>query len=429
MRAVAAIRAKTSSLAGLWDQPNFRRFWAADLVSKVGDSTTLLVLPLIAIVVLGSTPHEVGLIGAAQLGPAILLGLPAGVWVDRLGHRRSIMIAADLGRCVSLSSIPVAYVLGGLSIGQLYAVAAINATLAAFFDVASSALVPSLVGRPNLVEANAKLALGRSAAEVSGPAIGGSLIGLVGAPLAILFDGASFLASAIQLRHIDLAEPDDPRHRPATNASLRADVLVGVRYVAHQPYVRAIVATAFIANFSRTICLTVLLIYAIRVVGLSAAEVGLAFAIGNVGFFVGALTATKLTRRMSIGRAMLASVLCFGPGMTLAAVAPAPILLAAIAGMAFLNTFGVATHGVNQISLRQSVTPPELLARVSAVTRLVIMGALPLGATVGGALGSFIGLRETLVAGTVGLYVAAAPYLLSRIHRLRWLPEPDRLTG
>lgn len=425
---ILAPRATTSNLGGLWQQVSFRWLWTADLVSKVGDATTVLVLPLIAIVVLGSTPLEVGLIGAAQLAPAIVFGLPAGAWVDRLGRRRPVMIAADLGRAVSLGSIPVAYLLGTLSIGQLYLVAAVNATLAAFFDVASSALVPGLVGRASLVEANAKLALGRSAAEVSGPAIGGSLIGLVGAPFAVLFDAGSFVLSALGLGRIDHPEtgPSLPRQGTANpSRSLRTDVAIGIRYVARQPYVRAVVATAFVANLSRTIALTVLLIYAVRTIGLSAAEVGIAVAIGNLGFFAGALTATRLTRRLTIGRAMVASILCFGPGMTLVALAPPALLLPAIGGMAFLNTFGVATHGVNQISLRQSVTPPEMLARVSAVTRLVITGALPAGATIGGTLGSLIGLHATLVLGTIGLYLAAVPYLLSRVDRLRSLPEPD----
>ena len=392
-------------------------------MSKVGDATTVLVLPLIAIVVLGSSPIEVGLIGAAQLAPAILFGLPAGALVDRLGRRRPVMIAADLGRAISLGSIPGAYLLGVLSIGQLYLVAAVNATLASFFDVASSALVPGLVGRANLVEANAKLALGRSAAEVSGPAIGGSLIGLVGAPFAVVFDAASFVASATGLSRVRHPEVDQGAMPSPARRSLRMDVAAGVRYVIDQPYVRAVVATAFIANLSRTVALTVLLIYAVRTIGLSAAAVGIAFAIGNLGFFAGALTATRFTRRLTIGRAMIVSVLCFGPGMTLVALAPAALLLPAIGGMAFLNTFGVATHGVNQISLRQSVTPPELLARVSAVTRLVITGALPAGATIGGVLGSVVGLHAALLVGTLGLYLAAAPYLLSRIDRLRSLPE------
>jgi len=410
-------------LGGLWHEADFRWLWSADLVSKVGDATTVLVLPLIAIVVLGSSPIEVGLIGAAQLAPAILFGLPAGALVDRLGRRRPVMIAADLGRAISLGSIPGAYLLGVLSIGQLYLVAAVNATLASFFDVASSALVPGLVGRANLVEANAKLALGRSAAEVSGPAIGGSLIGLVGAPFAVVFDAASFVASATGLSRVRHPEVDQGAMPSPARRSLRMDVAAGVRYVIDQPYVRAVVATAFIANLSRTVALTVLLIYAVRTIGLSAAAVGIAFAIGNLGFFAGALTATRFTRRLTIGRAMIVSVLCFGPGMTLVALAPAALLLPAIGGMAFLNTFGVATHGVNQISLRQSVTPPELLARVSAVTRLVITGALPAGATIGGVLGSVVGLHAALLVGTLGLYLAAAPYLLSRIDRLRSLPE------
>ena len=195
--------------------------------------------------------------------------------------------------------------------------------------------------------------------------------------------------------------------------------------MARQPYVRAVVATACWANFTRTMAFTVLLIYAVREAGVSPVGIGLAFAIGNIGFFVGGLSATSYTRRLGVGRAMIASVLCFGPGMTLVAAAPASLLVPALTVMLFLNGFGIATHSVNQISLRQSVTPTRLLARVSAVTRLLIMGALPLGAALGGALGSLVGLHTTLIIGTIGLYLAAIPYLVSPVRHLRSMPEQD----
>jgi len=207
--------------------------------------------------------------------------------------------------------------------------------------------------------------------------------------------------------------------------SFRTDILVGLRYVVHRPYVRAVASTACMANLSRAVAFTVLLIYAVREAGISPVEIGIAFAIGNVGFFVGGLSATSWTRRLGVGRAMIGSILCFGPGMTLVAVAPHSLLMPAITAMLFLNGVGIATHGVNQISLRQSVTPTRLLARVSAVTRLLIMGALPLGAALGGGLGSLVGLHTTLVIGTVGLYLVAIPYLVSPVRTLRAMPEQD----
>ncbi|HEX6869390.1 MAG TPA: MFS transporter [Candidatus Limnocylindrales bacterium] len=425
-----AITIRTPSVtSGLWSQADFRRFWGADVVSKIGDATSVLALPLTAILVLDASPFEVGLIGVAQLAAAVLIGLPAGALVDRIGRRRPVMIGADLGRAIALATIPLAWFLGVVTIAQLLAVAAVNAALAAFFDVASSALVPRLVGRSNLIDANAKLAVGRSAAEVSGPAIAGALISAVGAPLAILFDGVSFVASALMLRRVSVddsasgGEPDQPMATTMSRPSVRSDVATGLRFVAHQPYVRAVVATAFIANLTRTMAFTVLLIAAVREAGLSPAEIGLAFAIGNVGFFVGGLTARAYTRRLGVGRAMVVSVLCFGPAMTLVAVAPTDMLVYAITGMLFVNGFGIATHSVNQVSLRQAVTPTELLARVAAVTRLVITSALPLGAAIGGTLGSIVGLHETLVVGTVGLYLAALPYLVSPVRSLRSLPS------
>lgn len=416
---------RSAGAAGLWSKADFRRLWGADVISRLGDATTVLALPLAAIVALGSSPFEVGLIGVAQFAAAIVFGLPAGAWVDRLGRRKLTMIAADVGRAVSLATIPLAYAAGVLTIGQLLVVAAVNAALASFFDVASSAFVPELVGRPNLVEANAKLAMGRSAAEVGGPAIGGALIAVAGAPLAVAFDGVSFVVSAMTLRRVSIDDHGQPPGTTSGGTSLRRDISIGVRFVARQPYVRAVAVTACLGNLSRTVAFTVLLIYAIREAGLSPLAIGVAFAVGNVGFFVGGLTATRLTRRLGLGCAMVVAVLCFGPAMTLVLVAPAAQLAPAIGLMAFLNGLGIAFHGVNQISLRQAVTPARLLARVAAVTRLLIMGALPLGAAIGGILGSVIGLHQTMVIGTVGLYLMVIPYLVSPVHRLRSLPEPD----
>jgi MFS family permease len=416
---------------GILADAGFRRFWAADVVSRVGDATTILALPLIAILILGGGAFEVGLIGVAQLLAAVAFGLPAGAVVDRLGRRRETMIAADLGRAVSLLTIPVAAALGVLTLGHLLIVAAINASLASFFDVASSAIVPRLVGRSNLVEANAKLAVGRSAAEVSGPAIAGALIGFVGAAAAIVFDALSFVASAVALGGIrrDAADDLDAEGSPGPRRSIRADIVAGARFVVAQPLVRAVTATACWNNAVRTVAFTVLLVYAVRDVGLAPAVIGLAFAIGNVGFLVGGLVATRYTRRLGLGRAMVVSVSCFGPAMTLVVVAPPSLLGPAIAVMAFVNGFGIATHSVNQISLRQSVTPERMLARVAAVTRLLIMGALPLGAAIGGILGSVVGVHATLALGAVGLYAAAIPYLISPVHRLRSLPDIVETAG
>jgi MFS family permease len=412
---------------GVLAEAGFRRFWVADLISRVGDGTSFLALPVMVIVVLGGGPFEVGLLGVAQLAAAVAIGLPAGAIVDRFGRHRMTLVLADLGRAACLASIPVAFVAGALTIAQLLVVVAVNAALAAFFDVAAAAVTPRLVGRDRLVEANARLAVGRSAAEVSGPAIAGTMIQLAGAPLAVLFDSVSFVISAAFLRGVPLDDRSTPsgRDRPW----IRSAIVVGVRFVTGNPYVRPIIATACINNVARTAAMTVLLVHAVRDVGVPVAEIGLAYAVGNLGFLVGSLAATRLTKRLGLGHAMLGSVLCFGPAMTLVLVAPPHLLAPAIAAMAFVNGFGIATHSVNQISLRQAVTPPALMARVAAVTRLLIMGALPLGAAIGGVLGSILGAEAALAIGTAGLYAGAVPYLLSPVHALRAMPETAAEAG
>ncbi|HZD68560.1 MAG TPA: MFS transporter, partial [Actinomycetes bacterium] len=179
----------------LWRDGDFMRLWTSQSVSRLGSQVSLLALPLVAITVLHASTFEVGLLSTAEFAPFILVGLPAGVWVDRL-RRRPLLIAGDVGRALALASIPLAYWLDALSIGQLYAVGLLTGVLTVFFDVAYQSYLPSLVEREQLVEGNAKLEISSSGASIAGPGLAGGLIQLVTAPFAVLADAASFLASA-----------------------------------------------------------------------------------------------------------------------------------------------------------------------------------------------------------------------------------------
>jgi MFS family permease len=403
---------------------DFLRLWAAESISKAGDAVSMVAIPLTAILALDATPVEVGLLGAAQLLPIVALGLPAGAWVDRLRSRRRVMIAADVGRAIVMATIPLAWVTGTLTFGHLLVVVAVNAALGTFFDVAIASYLPMLVGRDRLVVSNSRMELSRSASLVLGPGAAGLVLRFVAAPIVLALDALSFLASALLIASSTGREPSPTT--PPTNVgdrgSLRRELLAGVRLAVHEPHLRAITATAMTNNLSRSIGMVVAVLFLVREAGVPADGVGLGFALGNSGFVVGALVASRVSRALGIGRAMRLSVRLFWPGMLLLGLAPEPLALAAFTMMVFMNGFGIAVHNVNQVSVRQAVTPDRMLARVAAAQRLLIMGALPAGTLIGGILGTAIGLQNTLLVSAFGLFLGSVPYTISRVRSLRALP-------
>jgi MFS family permease len=391
-------------------------------VSHVGDAITRLALPLVAIVSLGASPLAVAALGAAQFAPFLLVGLPVGAFVDRLARKRRVMVLADIARAFTIGSVPLAYAVGLLTLPHLIAVAFIHGCLSALFDVAVSAYLPALVERRRLVDANGKLELARSGAQIVGPGAAGVLIELVTAPLALMADAISFLASALLLSRIRHGEPSPGGASGGGRSTLIREVIEGTSYVFREPRVRAVALTALLANLFRSVLLAVLLIYLIREAHAPAAAIGIAFAVGNVGFVVGALTAAPLSRRLGVGPTMQAGVALFGPAALIVAIAPADLAVYAVAAMVLLDSFGIGVHGVNQVSLRQAVTPEHLRGRMSATVRLLILGAIPLGTMLGGVLGSTLSLRAAIWIGAGGLFLASLPYALSSVHRISSMP-------
>jgi MFS family permease len=404
---------------------DFLHLLVAESISRSGDAVTLVAIPLTAILALDATPVEVGLLGAAQLLPIVALGLPAGAWVDRLRSRRRVMVAADIGRAVVLATVPLAWVSGTLTLGHLLLVVALNAALGTFFDVALASYVPILVGRDRLIVAHARLELIRSAAQVLGPGAAGLVMRFVAAPIVLTLDAISFLASGLLIATSPGTEPS-PTTTPAslgTRGALRRELLAGVRLAVSEPHLRAITATAMTNNLSRSIGMVAAVLYLVREADVPADAVGLGFAVGNSGFVVGALIATRVSGALGIGRAMRFGVGLFWPGMLLLGLAPAEFALPAFTLMLFMNGLGIAVHNVNQVSVRQAVTPHRLLARVAAASRLLILGALPAGTLIGGILGTAIGFQNTLLVSAFGLFLGGVPYTVSRVRSLRALPS------
>jgi MFS family permease len=397
---------------------DFRRFWLGETVSLVGDQITLIALPLVAVLELDAGASQMGFLTAAALVPNLLFSLHAGAWVDRHGKRRQTMIATALGRAALLASIPLAYALGVLSLAQLYVASFLIGTLSVLFFVAYSTLFVSLVPRSQYLEANSLLHGSRALSFVAGPSLGGLLVQVLSAPGALIADAVSFLASALSMSSISPAEP--PTEEPQ-----RGHVKAGIRYIRNSPIVRAsLLATATI-NFFNFIFWALFILYATRVLDIRPGLLGLVLGAASVGSVIGSLVAGRLSRRIGVGSAFAVGCVAF----------PAPLVLVPLAGGArwtivvllfaaeFLSGLGVMVLDITAASIKAALVPDRLRARVSGAYMVVNYGVRPIGALVGGALGSWIGLRPTLWIASVGATAGVLWLLPSPLLRLRELPE------
>jgi MFS family permease len=399
---------------------DFRLLWGGETVSELGSQVSLLAIPLLAVRTLHATTFQVGLLTAAETAAFLIVGLPAGVWVDRI-RRHWVMIAADLGRVLVLGSIPVAYALGALTMVQLIVVTLVTGILTVFFDVAYQSYLPSLVGREHLVEGNAKLTGSAQVATVAGPSIAGGLVQAIGSSYAIVVDSLSFLVSALAVAGIRTPEPK-PEIPEGGHPSLRHDMAEGLRFVFHNALLRAIACTTASSNLASGIAAAVEVVFLVRTVHASPAVIGLLFTLGGVGGVLGALVAGPLARRIGGARATIVGILSNVGALLIPLTQPKAGLLFFGIGMLFVG-FGATVYNVNQVSFRQRLCPDRLLGRMNATMRFVVWGVLPIGALIGGLLGTVIGLRPTLWIGAAGEAVAGVWLLASPMRSMRDFPE------
>jgi MFS family permease len=416
----------TGSRPTLLRHPDFLKLWTAETISVFGSSVTQLALPLIAATVLKVEPFEFGLLTTIEFLPFILLSLPAGVWVDRL-RRRPILIAGDLGRAVAIASIPVAFYFDALTIWQLYIVGFVNGCLTVFFDVAYQSYLPSIVERDQLVEGNSKLEITRSASQILGPTMAGILIGILRAPFAMLLDALSFAFSAFFVFLIRRPEPPVEPHHEALHGpkpSMRQEIAVGLRYVTGHPWLRSIAATTGTSNFFGNVGGAILILYLTRDRGLGAEAIGFAFSVGSLGALAAALTTSAATRRIGVGRMLVLTAIGFSLSGLPVAMAPDALIWYAVAVSGFLAGFCGLGWNINQVSLRQAITPPRMQGKMNATMRFIVWGTMPVGAILGGALGGIIGMHATIWVAAVGGLVAFIPVTLSSVPRIVRMPEP-----
>ena len=388
--------------ASLWRHADFRRLWIGQTTSFFGSEVSQLAIPLTAALTLDASAGEMGLLAAAGSAPALVVGLLVGALVDRL-RRRPILIAADLGRAALLASVPVGYVAGGLSVPYLCVVAFGSGLLGSFFDVAHASLLPSLVRRDQLVDGNSKLEVSRSGAMIAGPGLGGLLIQAVTAPLAVLVDAASFLLSAAALARIR-SRVEAPR-RDGPPRTLLSEVREGLRTVVGTPVLRSMGASLCVFNLFSGVFNAVYLLFVTRELDLAPSAVGLVFALGSLGFPVGAMAAGRVSRRIGVGPAIVWGAGVSDAAFLLAPLAAGPVavVVATLVLSRVAATLGGPVTAISQLSLRQAITPDRLQGRVNGTMRVFAFGLAPLGSLLGGALGDVIGLRSALLVGAIGL--------------------------
>ena len=412
--------------ASLWRHPDFVKLWTGQTVSKFGSHITGVALPLTAVLTLSATPAQMGVLAALGSLPVLLIGLPAGAWVDRL-RRRPVLIAADVGRALLLFSIPVAALLHALRIEQLYVVALLAGALTVFFDVANPAFLPAIVQAGQLVEGNSKLGASDSLAEIAGPTLAGGLVQWITAPLAIAVDAASFVVSALYLWAIRGREPEPAQ--AVERQGVGGEIVEGMRMVLDQPVLRALAGTMATFTFFGNFIGTLYTIYILRTLHVAPAVVGVLIGLGGVGALVGALLAEPLVRRLGLGRTLIAAMAFYGcTGLTIPlAGGPTFVAVGMLAAGQFIGDVAIAVYLINDVSLRQSVIPSGMLGRANASMQVLERGIGPVGALLAGILGgsAMLGLRGTLLIGVLGVIVSSLWLVFSPVRTLQTRATPD----
>lgn len=407
----------------LWRHADFLKLWTGETMTLFGIQITNLAIPLAAAMILQATPAQMGMLNSAQFLPSLLVTLFAGVWVDRR-RRRPVMIGTNLGRALLLALLSLGFWLGIMRMEYLYAVAFALGVFTLLFDLSYQSYLPSLLSRDQLIEGNIKLQSTAAFVNVSGNGLAGLLIGWVTAPIALLVDVLGNLCSAASLLAIRKREPQ-PVPQTAERAGVWTEMSTGLRFILQNRYLRAFTLESGTYNLFYQILWAVLVLYMTRDLQISAGVIGLILATTSVGALLGASIAGPLGQRFGQGpTVVLAMVLgCCAPLLIPFAAGPTPVATAVLGLSFFISGVGALLSNVHFATIRQTVTPPQMLGRAIASLRFVCTGAAALGALLGGALGTVIGLRPTLFIGAIGCAAALYWIFVSPLPTLRHISE------
>jgi MFS family permease len=400
---------------------DFAKLFIGETISQVGTQVTQFTMPLVAIITLNASAFQVGILNALKFVPVIVVAIFAGVWLDRR-RRRPIMVACALGNALLIGLVPISSVVGFLSMGLLYVVIALSGSLTVIFDVGALSYVPFLVDREHLTESNSKLQASTAFAGIAGPGLAGLIVGLITAPITLSVDAVSYLFSAAGTLSISRREPDpDPA---AERTSIRKSLAEGFRAVYGTKLLRILLGQSAVLNVGFGAVSTMFALYGVRVLHLSPDKLGIAVGALAAGALVGALLAARVQRALGMSKMMGLAIIC---------VCASPLLLlvprnSTWTSMVFLmaawlgHGFGISMWNVNTITLRQVLTPNRLLARMNATYRMMLFGALPVGAFLSGVLGSTLGLWHAMLISVLALTLPMAWLAFSPVFRLKEMP-------
>lgn len=415
------------SKGSLWHDRNFLLMWTGQAFGQLGAQISELAIPVLAVLLLGAGEIEVGVLNAANVAAFLLVGLPAGAWIDRM-RKRHVMIAADLVRAAALACIPLLWALGVMRIWHLIIIAAVVGVASVFFDVSYQSVVPSLVRPTQIAEANGKLQSTHELANIAGPGIGGWLIGLITAPIAMLATAGTYLLSVVALI---FTRDHEERRSPEDHGPILREIGEGLHFVFTEKLLRRIVGTTSTSNFFSTISMTLLPLFLLRDLGFTPQAMGIMLSLGSIGGLLGAVATPHIVRRIGEARAIPVSMIGFSLVallLPLAASVPGvafPLLVA----QSFVGTFTVLLYNITQVTFRQRITPVGLLGRMNASVRFVVSGVMPIAALLAGALGTWIGVVPTLWIAACGQLIAAAFIVTGPFWSVRNLPDLHTVDG
>jgi predicted MFS family arabinose efflux permease len=415
----------------LWRDHRFVTYWSGQTVSQLGDRVSELALPLIAVTTLHASPAEVGVLTAAIWAPN-LLSVVVGAWVDQQRRRKRLLVGANLVQAAAVAALPAAHGFGFLSMWLLFAVALALGAGGVLYQTSYQPFFVRLVRRDQYLQANSLLSATRSASFIAGPALGGLLIQAVTAPVAMVVDAVSFVASSVAIASVRVDEP--PLARAGESPRLWRRAVEGLRFLRGHPFLRATLGCSTVVNFFSFVASAVVILFASRTLGLDAGQIGLAFGLGAVGGLVGAVGASRLARRLGPGVAGVVGAVLFCAPLAFLPLASGPdwLKIAVLAAVEFVSSVGVMFYDINVNSIQTAVTPDRMRSRSAGAYATVNYGIRPLGALLGGLLAGWMGIPITLVVAGFGgclgvVFLWRSPVV--RVRRVEDLEPVEALTA
>lgn len=410
-------------LTGLWQHTEFRKLWAGQSVSLIGSQLMYFGMLITAVSVLDASPFQMGIVQAMHGVPAVF-GLFFGAWIDRR-RRLPIIIAADIGRFLVLLVLPVAYLVDLLSIELIYIVAFGIGTMGSLFQIAYRTLLPSVVSRDELIEANSKLEIATAGSVAIGPALGGVLVKIMVAPLTLLFSAASFILSAYLFSRMNIDEYAGSGNGSTGTVDASAEIREGINYFRSNRLLIGMAASGTSLQIFIYVYAAVSLIYVIKHLNIDVGLIGVMFAFSSIGLVLGSIISSRYSETIGVGRLMATGLLLAGIGYLVFPIVSGPVFVVVpilVVGAIVLEV-GVVIYSVQQVSLRQTITPEHIQGRVNSIFLMVSRLAIPVGALLGGYLGESIGVRNTLFVAAFGVGSSAIWVLIFGVWRVRALPD------